>query len=200
MSRMRPKAVVAAKRRRRVRGPRAPALGRTPVRMPSRGLRALRACAVLLAIALLAAAVEAVGRSSRPSALREASDVFFREDGRTSVLQSLDDGAEGALGAREAPPSFEDEVLSLEGRADVRVDERGGVVGFSVEDRAGEAFAAVSRELEARGWTGVESGAATCGTFAKDRGAYRWAFASCVQVGSTACVVVQVVPLEQEGA
>lgn len=197
MSRVRPKALSAAKRGRRVRGPRPPARGTASARMPPMGVRALRACAVLLAIALLVPAVEAVGQSSRPSALREASDAFFRE---TPVLQSLDDEAEGALGAREAPPSFEDEVLSLEGRADVRVDERGGVVGFSVEGRAGEAFATVTRELEAKGWTGVESGAATCGTFAKDGGAYRWAFASCVQVGSTACVVVQIMPLERKGA
>lgn len=168
--------------------------------MPPVGVRALQACAVLLAIALLVAAVEAVGRPSRPSTLREASDAFFGEDARTPVLQLLGDEAEGAGGTCEVPPSFEEEVLSLEGRVDVRVDERGGVVGFSVEGRAGEAFATVSRELEAKGWTGVESGAATCGTFAKDQGAYRWVFASCVQVGGTACVVVQVVPLEREGA
>lgn len=197
MSQMCPKALSAAKRRRQVRGPRLPARGRASARMPPMGGRALRACAVLLAIALLAPVVEAAGRPSRPSALREASDAFF---GETPVLQSLDDEAEGALGAGEAPPSFEDEVLSLEGRADVRVDERGGVVGFSVEGRAGEAFAAVSRELEEKGWTGIESGAATCGTFVKDGGAYRWAFTSCVQVGNAACVVVQIMPLEREGA
>lgn len=168
-------------------------------RMPAMRTRALRACAALLALALLILAVEAAGRASRPGALREAADPLLW-GGAGSALQALDDAGDAAAETVEAPPSFEEEVLSLKGRADARVDEQGDVAGFSVKASADDAFTAVSFELEAKGWTRVDSGAAACGTFVKERGAYRWAFASCVQAGAATCVVVQVAPAKQEGA
>lgn len=97
-----------------------------------------------------------------------------------------------------APEAFEEEVLSLAGLSEVRVDPRSSVVGFTAVGSAERAFEHAARELEVRGWTSIDSGSTTCGSFVKGEGRYRWAFVSCVQVGSTTSVVVQSVS-EDEG-
>lgn len=151
----------------------------------------MRACAIVAVGVLIGLAAGGGSCASGEGALREAADPSLWEGGSAGVsLQALDDATDPV----EAPPSFEDEVLSLRGRAEARVDDRGGIVGFTVAGSADAAFQTLSSELRAKGWTSVQSGSATRGSFAKEEGSYRWAFASCVQSGDATCVVVQVVP------
>ena len=161
--------------------------------------RALRACACVFALVALVPVVEGVFQATRPGVLREVADASLWDAGDAEFARRAFEGGEEG-GSAEAPPAFEEEALSLAGRCDVRVDERAGVVGFVVEESQAEAFSAVRSELESKGWTGVRSGDEACGTFAKGHGSYRWAFASCVRAGAATCVVVQVVPVDEEGA
>ena len=89
------------------------------------------------------------------------------------------------------PPGFADEVAQTAGWDEVRVDERGRIVGFCVFGTADAAFARLADGLVGNGWSRIESGSATCGSFSKSDGIYRWIFVSCVQVGDSTSVVVQ---------
>lgn len=90
----------------------------------------------------------------------------------------------------EAPAGFEDEVLSLSGRSDVRVGADGAVVGFCCPANAAETLEEVSAELGERGWTLVESGSDRAATFVKREGCYRWLFVACTEVAGETSVVV----------
>lgn len=160
--------------------------------------RTARACAVV-AVALLAAALAGgFGGASDFGVLREATELsLWDADDEASRFDAFVDAP---ACVPDAPPSFEEELFALEGRVDVRADARAGIVGFAVEEPVDRAFALLSSELKAKGWTCVQSGAAACGTFVKREGAHRWAFASCVRSGAATCVVVQVVPTEEGGA
>lgn len=147
---------------------------------------ARRLVRAVLAIALVAAAVAAaggagslVGSDVLREALREASDYASASEA-------------------ELPGGFEEEVLAVAGRAEMRADARAGLVGFTTRASAEESFAAIAKELAARGWRSVESGMPSCGTFAKEGGRHRWLFVSCVQTGEGASVVVQCEALADE--
>ncbi len=189
-----PSARVTATRRRL----RASALAGAPAHhAPSMRVRALRSCAIV-AVALLAVALAGgFGGASGTGVLREASDLSIRSVGEGSP--SFMSSAGTPTCQSDAPVSFEEELFTLDGRDDLRVDARAGIVGFTVEDPIDRAFAQLSSELEAKGWSRVGSGSSAYGTFVKSGGAYRWALASCVRSGTATCVVVQVVPLD-EGA
>lgn len=88
------------------------------------------------------------------------------------------------------PEGFQEEVLPLAGREDVRVSGQGAVVGFLERTGAATAFAALSAELEGAGWTPVQSGRDDCGSFVKDSGRFTWLFVSCVWTGEATSVVV----------
>lgn len=156
----------------------------------------------LLVVVLLLGGVAASGafvRANEPGVLKEAADpALWQPGGFADVERALDE--EGVVGRARAPDGFEEEVLLLHGRVDVRVDERARVVGFTMSGTAEEVFLAVSRDLEALGWIGVESGLPNCGTFVKDEGLYRWLFASCVWTGGSTSVVVQYATTENEGS
>ena len=89
------------------------------------------------------------------------------------------------------PAGFEYEALRLEGRQDVRVDERSGVLGFTRSDDVADALAAIEGELLAKGWSGVRSGNEGSESFVKDDGRYRWMFVACVDAGGSTSVVVR---------
>lgn len=97
---------------------------------------------------------------------------------------------EAELSYCEAPAGFEDEVLSLSGRSDVRVGADGAVVGFCCPANAAEAFEEVSTDLGNRGWNLVESGSDRSATFVKREGRYRWLFVVCTDVAGETSVVV----------
>lgn len=134
-------------------------------------LRRRRACAIVAALAVGLAAALALSAADRPGVLREAV--------RTTVEA-------GDVGP---PEGFEDEALRLEGRLDVRVDERNGVLGFSCSGKVAETLDALEEELSAKGW--MRSGDEGSGSFVKGSGRYRWMFVSCVGVGETTSVVVR---------
>lgn len=115
----------------------------------------------------------AVASADRPSVVREVEGEFV--EARTG----------------DPPRGFEDEVLRLDGREDVRVEERLGLVGFSCSGAAEETFSSLEQELQAKGWLGVESGNEEWRSFVKNSGTYRWAFVACVRVGAWTSVVVR---------
>ena len=135
--------------------------------------RRRRAWAVVAALVAVCALALAFAQADRPSVLHEAM--------RTTAESS------GA----GPPAGFEDEALRLEGRQDVRVDERSGVLGFTRSDDVADALAAIEGELLAKGWSGVRSGNEGSESFVKDDGRYRWMFVACVDAGGSTSVVVR---------
>ena len=168
----------------------------------------LAAVLVFLALVLVGRAFEDAGR---PSVLAEAVQLFGGEDEEEEdAADGEEDSDEAATGlldvfgadaadVDEVPESFQEEVLSTAGREELRCDASVGVVGFAEAGEAAEVFARLSAELEEKGWTAVESGLDSAGTFVKEDGEHRWLYLSCVQVGESTSVVAQVESLE-EGA
>ncbi|MFQ9179190.1 MAG: hypothetical protein ACLR3C_04200 [Eggerthella lenta] len=66
----------------------------------------------------------------------------FAQADRPSVLHEAMRTTAESSGAGP-PAGFEDEALRLEGRQDVRVDERSGVLGFTRSDDVADALAAI---------------------------------------------------------
>lgn len=97
---------------------------------------------------------------------------------------------EAVTAEAEVPEGFEDEVLSLSGRSDVRVGAGGAVVGFCCSGTAPEVFAGVAAELAQAGWSQVESGSDIASTFVKPSGRYRWLFVTCTEVSGEVSVVI----------
>ena len=149
--------------------------------------RLRRACWIVGGLFAAAALAGVVGQLGRPSVFEEVA---------LAAVESPS-GIAGEFGSRAAPDApalplgFADEVLAVAGRDEARVDEQARVVGFSVAGADEDAFLSLADELEGNGWMRIESGSATCGSFSKSGGSYRWAFVSCVQVGEWTSVVVQ---------
>lgn len=89
------------------------------------------------------------------------------------------------------PKGFEDEVLYLPADAVVLVDSDACVVALSCSGASKAVFSQVRRELQAKGWQFVESGADNGGSFFKEGGEYQWVFAMCYQIGEKTSVVMQ---------
>lgn len=92
--------------------------------------------------------------------------------------------------AAQLPDGFQEEVLDVGSRAELRVGADGSVVGFTEQGNAAEVYSALKQDLEGRSWREAESGRDDCGSFVKDGGSFTWLFVSCVQVGDAASVVI----------
>ena len=152
--------------------------------MSSSTRRALVASAAIVVAIAAVVGIDRIAQRARPSVVSEAA---------ASIAGELDARAYAAESGDSSLAEFEQEVLSLFGREDLRAFDEGGLVGFVVEGDAEEAFASLRSELEDLGWTAVSSGSATAGSFVKGGGRYRWAFVSCTGVGDATSVVVQCV-------
>lgn len=145
--------------------------------------RFLRATALISCVAIACLLAQAAIDGSHQGVLDEAWRMFFDSD-------DAEDAVEGALDTPLALEGFEEEVVPLGGRADVRVGAGGSVVGFSGQADAEREFAMLADELGRRGWTPVDSGRDDCGSFVKKDGKFTWLFVSCVQAGEATSVVV----------
>lgn len=156
----------------------------TAPRKPPALHRLLKACAIVVGLVIAGVLVQAVIDGSQSGVLEKIDMTMASDDA------GFDTGSSAA--SAPVPEGFQDEVLSLEGREDVRVGADGTVVGFV--DRAGaqEAFASLRGELEDTGWTAIDSGRDDCGSFVKDEGRFTWLFASCVPTGSATSVVISI--------
>ncbi len=150
----------------------------------------LRWACVVVAVALLAVfAIEVVWKLAQTGTLQEATNpALWEEEGERIEGMLVDSGQAAAL-----PQAFEEEVGTLEEYSEVRVDDRGGIVGFTVDRGSDETSTSIASELEEKGWTAM-AGEAGCTSFVKSEGSYRWLFVSCVPVGNATSVVMQICP------
>lgn len=149
-----------------------------PRRRPDQKRRALCACAIVTS--LVAAAALASSPKDGGDAMPAASAASLRDRAESSLAQSGD----------AALARFEREVIPLSDYDDVRASGNGAVVGFTMPASADNAFASITAILTARGWTAVESGHATAGSFVKEEGDLTWAFVHATDVTGCASVVV----------
>lgn len=144
--------------------------------------RVLKAAAFIAAVVVACVAVE-FALDAPHEGVAEKLRIAADSEGASSESAASD-----ALGL--LPEGFQEEVLRLEGREDVRVAAQGPVVGFVERSDAPSAFAALSAELEAAGWASVNSGRDDCGSFVKEEGRFTWLFVSCVWSGEATSVVI----------
>lgn len=149
--------------------------------------RLTRACCVLALFVGSALVIEHVYRSSQTGIIEEAG-----------CLATVDFVSREREGETSVPQAFEDEVLSLAGYDDVHVGARERVVGFETDGQPDNVFSVLSERLANRGWTPIESGLDTGGTFVKKEGVYVWIFVSCMGMGDETSVVVQCTMAERE--
>lgn len=144
--------------------------------------RVLKAAAFIAAVVFACVAVE-FALDVPHEGVAEKLRIATASEGASSEAVASD-----ALGL--LPEGFQEEVLRLEDREDVRVAAQGPVVGFVERSDAPSAFAALSAELEAAGWASVDSGRDDCGSFVKEEGRFTWLFVSCVWSGEATSVVI----------
>lgn len=143
--------------------------------------RVLKAAAFIAAVVVACVAVE-FALDAPHEGVAEKLRIAADSGGASEAVAS------DALGL--LPEGFQEEVLRLEDREDVRVAAQGPVVGFVERSDAPSAFAALSAELEAAGWASVDSGRDDCGSFVKEEGRFTWLFVSCVWSGEATSVVI----------
>ncbi|NHM15851.1 hypothetical protein GMI69_04080 [Eggerthellaceae bacterium zg-887] len=149
--------------------------------------RLRRAVALVVAVLALVAASGVVEHAMRPSVASEAASAFGASD--ASISEVLGQGEEE--NAALLPASFHAEVGMDAEVASVRVDDAAKIVSYVAAGSADQVFEDVCRRLEGKGWHAVESGLATCGSFAKEEGVYRWLFVACLDVADGTSVVLQ---------
>ena len=147
-------------------------------RRPDQKRRALCACALVTSLVAATALAGSLknGGTEQPA----VPTAPLRDRAETSLAQSGD----------ESLARFEREVMPLSGYDDVRAAGNGAVVGFTMPTSADDAFSSITATLTARGWTAVESGHATAGSFVKEEGDLTWAFVHATDVAGCASVVV----------
>ncbi len=150
------------------------------------GRRLRRAVALVVVALALVAASGVVEHAMRPSMASEAASAFGASD--ASISEALDEGKED--GPARLPASFHAEVGVGAEATSVRVDDAAKIVSYVTGGFADQVFEGVRGRLEDNGWHAVESGLATCGSFVKEEGAYRWLFVACLDVADGTSVVL----------
>lgn len=89
-----------------------------------------------------------------------------------------------------APDGFEDELFPVAGYREVRHSADGRVVGLTAAGKPSAVFERCREQMEARGWTGIDSGQSGRATFLKEQGRYRWACLDCTEAGDDTAVVI----------
>jgi hypothetical protein len=110
---------------------------------------------------------------------------------REGSVEDLDGMEEKVLRDYETEPpgGFEDEIAATASE-EVWADGESQVVGWVLPGSAETVFDGLTRGLSERGWTQVESGSATMGSFVKEDGSYRWVFLQCLAGGEETFVLV----------
>lgn len=155
---------------------------------PSGSRRAVKAAAALAGACALCWASGALLGPEQPGVAEEAGDMAASWALGSGWGERGEGFAEDAAPA--VPEGFEREVVALAGRSEVRAAAQGEVVGYVESMSADQAFSRLSDELAGKGWVAVDGGEATCGTFLKSEGRFRWLFATCTQAGDAAAVVL----------
>ena len=122
------------------------------------------------------------------TAAREMAALILKGETK-AALESRGCSFVGSRGILEE--GFEDEVVGLAGFDEVMVSAEQRVVGFCCPGSASRVFASLRASLEGGGWTGVESGSDTLGSFVKEGGRFSWVFIVCYQIGEEVSVVMQ---------
>lgn len=153
------------------------------------GRRGMLACLAMLCLIGGVCASRSVEQLVEP-AIEQVRAASSPSVGYGAVLGDSSDPYE--LSAGDRGDAFADEVVSLVGRSDGRIDEGSRVIGWSCDGQASEVLGATTGELERKGWKKTGNDQAACASFSKESGRYRWAFVMCTQIGSSVSVVLQV--------
>lgn len=146
------------------------------------------ACVIVSAAAVVLVVCSVFEASARSDGPGEAA-AAVAEAGFDAVV-SGDERTAFALPANESS-LFEDELFSVSSMGGAYWSSSAQLVSWCEKGSVEEALAALEGRLAAKGWAGVSSESSSCRSFVKNEGAYRWAFASAVQVGEETSVVLQ---------
>lgn len=144
----------------------------------ARALRAFLLVGFMVAVCALAGLREAAADADNSAALAAAPSA-----------QSIAERA--ASYAADAPAWLEAELFAVGDVERAYAEADGKVYGFVAKRASGEWFEAACAEMQDKGWTRTESGIGCCATFVRDGGDCRWAMLSCLQVGESSTMVVQ---------
>ena len=173
----------------------------TQVRRLLRATGFFGAVFLTLAVAAVASAPTASGGTSLLSGRAFADEVIARAAAGTAegAAASRDDAdslgpIDDDLGrqAADAPPWFEQEVLSLAEAYDLRALDDWSVVGFTMAGEVATVRQWAVASLEERGWALVETGEGATLAGIKEGGTCPWLLLSCTPVGDEVCIVVQI--------
>ena len=157
--------------------------------------RALKAATIVLALLLMVPGIDALFHvaSGRFATELDAGRIDSRElvmsDDPYAALERIEELAEST--DAQVPDAFAREIGFPPGAADIRVDETGTVVGYSVAEDADCALDGLKEHMESLGWTAVPLGGEKGATFVKSSGACTWALATCTQIGDGTSVVMR---------
>lgn len=145
---------------------------------------AFAACLIMAAIAVsvgIDRAGDATGQAEVDETVTAAQMIEAVNDGGGSSVGSAVDGT---------PDGFEDEFFPIAEYREVRHSADGRVVGLTATGEPSAVFKRCQEQMEARGWTGIDSGQSGRATFLKGQGRYGWACLDCTETGEDTAVVI----------
>lgn len=163
----------------------------------TRKWRALKACAIVLAVICAVPGVEALLSYVHQDVKAPAQTSLQVGNAlRGADAFSALEGVEDAMAEADASlcAALPDEVVVLPGATDLRVDDVTGVIGYTVKGQADDILSMLESLMERKGWAAVPLGEACGSTFLKEGGDKHWVLATCTQVSSSTCVVMRCEP------